>query len=117
MKWFATVLGAVLLLLQYRLWMSNDGVREVLRLRSAVISQQVDNVRLSERNLQLSAEVRDLKQGFVALEERARTDLGMIASNETFFQVVPAEAQGLASPPAQAVPAAAAQPLAHTAAR
>ena len=68
MKWFATVLGAVLLLLQYRLWMSNDGVREVLRLRSAVSSQQADNLRLSERNRQLSAEVRDLKQGYVALE-------------------------------------------------
>ena len=117
MKWFATVLGAVLLLLQYRLWMSNDGVREVLRLRSAVSSQQADNLRLSERNRQLSAEVRDLKQGYGALEERARTDLGMIASNETFFQVVPAEAQGPALPPVQAAPAAAAQTLAHTAAR
>ncbi len=117
MKWFATVLAAILLLLQYRLWMSNDGVREVLRLRSAVSGQQADNLRLSERNRQLSAEVRDLKQGYVALEERARTDLGMIASNETFFQVVPAEAQGPALPPAQTAPAAAARTLAHTAAR
>jgi len=117
MKWFAAVLGAVLLLLQYRLWMSSDGVREVLRLRSAVTSQQADNQRLSERNRQLSAEVRDLKQGFVALEERARTDLGMIGSNETFFQVVPADAQGLALPPTQTAPAAAARTLAHTAAR
>ena len=117
MKWFAAVLGAVLLLLQYRLWMSNDGVREVLRLRSAVTSQQADNLHLSERNRQLSAEVRDLKQGYLALEERARTDLGMIGSNETFFQVTPAEAQGSALPPAQAAPAAAAPTLAHTAAR
>ena len=117
MKWFATVLGAVLLLLQYRLWMSNDGVREVLRLRSAVTSQQADNLRLAERNRQLSAEVRDLKQGYVALEERARTDLGMIARNETFFQVVPTEVQEPALPPAQTAPVPTARTLAHTAAR
>ena len=108
MKWFAAALASVLLLLQYRLWISGDGLSEVLRLKSAVTAQQVDNLRLSERNRQLSAEVHDLKQGYVALEERARTDLGMIASNETFFQVVPPEARTRApldSPPAAAVPA------------
>ena len=90
MKWLAASLLTVLLLLQYRLWLSNDGVREVLRLRSAVATQQGENSSLTERNRQLAAEVRDLKQGYAALEERARTDLGMIAGNETFYQVVPA---------------------------
>jgi len=89
MKGFAIVLAGALLLLQYRLWFTGNGVGEVLRMKSAVAAQETENVRLSERNRQLSAEVRDLKQGFVALEERARTDLGMIASNETFFQVIP----------------------------
>ncbi|MGH8231563.1 MAG: cell division protein FtsB, partial [Steroidobacteraceae bacterium] len=89
MKWLAVALLAALLLLQYRLWLSGDGVREVWRLRSAVAAQQSDNARLSERNRQLAAEVHDLKQGYEALEERARTDLGMIAGNETFFQVAP----------------------------
>ena len=52
-------------------------------------AQRADNEQLSERNKQLAAEVRDLKSGFTALEERARSDLGMIANNETFYQVVP----------------------------
>src|SRR5471030_700404 len=89
MKWLAVALFAALLLLQYRLWLSNDGVPEVLRLRAAVAARQADNGRVSERNRQLAAEVRDLKQGYSALEERARSDLGMIAGNETFYQVVP----------------------------
>jgi cell division protein FtsB len=89
MKWLAVALFAALLLLQYRLWLSNDGVAEVLRLQAAVATRQADNARLSERNQQLAAEVRDLKQGYSALEERARSDLGMIAGNESFYQVVP----------------------------
>jgi len=89
MKWLAVALGLVLLLLQYRLWMSADGVREVSRLEAAVAKQRADNAQLSERNKQLAAEVGDLKSGVTALEERARSDLGMIAVNETFYQVVP----------------------------
>ena len=89
MRWLAVLFAVLLLLLQYRVWLSPDGVREVLRLKSAVSEQQVENDRLLERNRQLAAEVHDLKQGYAALEERARTDLGMIAGNETFYQVVP----------------------------
>ena len=91
MKWFAAALLAVLVLLQYRIWFSGDSVREVLKLRSAVTGQQLENERLSARNRQLAAEVRDLKQGYAALEERARSDLGMVGANETFFQVGPSE--------------------------
>lgn len=89
MKWFAAVLGLVAVLLQYRLWVSADGVRELARLETAVAAQRADNENLINRNAQLAAEVRDLKKGVTALEERARSDLGMIASNETFYQVVP----------------------------
>jgi cell division protein FtsB len=89
MKWLAASLLAALLLLQYRLWMSNDGAREVWRLSAAVSAQQSENAQLAQRNRQLAAEVHDLKQGYAALEERARTDLGMVAGNETFYQVVP----------------------------
>jgi cell division protein FtsB len=109
MKWLATVLLTVLVMLHYRLWLSADGVSEVLRLKSAVATQRAENNRLSERNSQLAAEVRDMKQGFSALEERARSDLGMIASNETFFQVAPAAAA------VPAIPATA--PATRTAAR
>ena len=110
MKWFAAALAAALLMLQYRIWISADGVSEVLRLRTAVAGQQSDNQRLSARNRQLAAEVRDLKQGYSALEERARSDLGMVASNETFFQVGPVDAPVLA-PSTPGVPVAPAQPL------
>jgi cell division protein FtsB len=119
MKWFAAALLAALLLLQYRIWFSGDGVREVLRLRSAVAGQQGENERLSARNRQLAAEVRDLKQGYSALEERARSDLGMVGADETFFQVGPGEAPAAAAPgsaaptgqPApSAIPAAPASP-------
>ena len=89
MKWFAAALGIVVLLLQYRLWMSHDGVQELSRLEKAVATQRADNERLVGRNAQLAAEVRDLKKGVTALEERARSDLGMIAGNETFYQVIP----------------------------
>lgn len=89
MKWLALGLLLVVVATQYRLWISGDGVREVAQLRQAVASQQQENARLAERNGQLAEEVRDLKQGFAALEERARSELGMVAGNETYFQVVP----------------------------
>jgi cell division protein FtsB len=99
MKWLAIALFAALLLLQYRLWLSNDGVSEVLRLHAAVVARGADNARVSERNRQLGAEVRDLKQGYSALEERARSDLGMIAGNESFYQVVSPRALAPAAAP------------------
>src|ERR1700761_3490183 len=93
MKWLAASLAFVIILLQYRVWVSEDGVREVDRLQKAVAAQRDDNQQLEERNRQLAAEVRDLKTGLDALEERARSDLGMIASHETFYQVVPPQPQ------------------------
>jgi cell division protein FtsB len=105
MKWLAAALLTAILLLQYRLWLSNDGVAEVLRLRSAVATRQAENARVSERNRQLAAEVRDLKQGYTALEERARSDLGMIAGNESFYQVVPQKGAGSAAAPMPPTPA------------
>jgi cell division protein FtsB len=98
MKWLAAALVVVTGLLQYRLWLSDNGVRELGRLEGAVAAQRGENSHLEERNRQLAAEVRDLKSGYAALEERARSDLGMIANNETFYQVVPArpEAQNKA---------------------
>jgi cell division protein FtsB len=98
MKWLAAALLAALVLLQYRLWLSADGVSEVVRLRAAVNAQRSENNQLSDRNRQVAAEVRDLKQGYSALEERARSDLGMIGPNETFFQVLPPAAPLALSP-------------------
>lgn len=89
MKWLLGALLTATVLLQYRLWLSPDGVREVARLSAAVEIQQANNRELRARNAQLAAEVGDLKQGMLALEERARSELGMIATRETFYQVVP----------------------------
>jgi cell division protein FtsB len=99
MKWLAAALAVVLVLLQYRIWVSDNGVRKVERLKQAVALQQAEDAQLAERNRQLAAEVRDLKTGMDALEERARSDLGMIARNETFYQVVPARPAAASSAP------------------
>ena len=89
MKWLALGLLAVVVALQYRLWMSDDGVRELARLSAAVEQQKAENTELEARNQQMVAEVSDLKAGMAAIEERARSELGMIGRNETFYQVVP----------------------------
>jgi cell division protein FtsB len=89
MKWLAAALAIAVIFLQYRVWFSADGVHALSRLQAAVAAQRGENEQLAERNHQLAAEVRDLKTGMGALEERARSDLGMIARNETFYQVVP----------------------------
>jgi cell division protein FtsB len=86
-----TTLLVLLIALQARLWLSDDGYREVWRLRAQVAEQHAENARLTLRNSTLDAEVADLKGGLAAAEERARTDLGMIGEQETFFQVVPAQ--------------------------
>jgi cell division protein FtsB len=91
----AGLLFATLLVLQYRIWASPNGMREVWRLERAIEAQVDENDRLAERNRTLAAEVRDLKEGRKAIEERARTDLGMVRANETFFQVVPPAPAGV----------------------
>jgi len=106
MKALAAALAVAGILRQYRVWFSADGVRDVVHLRQAVAAQRAQNEQLADRNQQLAAEVRDLKTGTAALEERARSDLGMIARNETFYQVVPARPAG-AAPQAQTRTAAA----------
>ena len=88
MRFFTFTLAAVLVLLQYRLWVSDQGVREVSRLNLALATQLSENREQVGRNRQLAAEVTDLKEGMSALEERARSELGMIGNNETFYQVV-----------------------------
>jgi cell division protein FtsB len=88
LRLFAAALLIVVLALQYRLWLSDGGIREVHRLQNAVTAQTQQNVELKERNEQLAAEVKDLKEGLDAVEERARSDLGMVGNNETFYQVV-----------------------------
>ena len=105
MRVFAVALLLVLLALQYRLWVSDDGLRSVLSLRRSVAAQAAENANLVRRNGELAAEVKDLKEGLAAIEERARNDVGMIGANETFFPVVDADAHpALPADPAAAKP-------------
>jgi cell division protein FtsB len=101
MRIFSAVLALALILLQYRIWLSDQGLREVSRLQAAVDAQGSANREQSARNRQLVAEVTDLKVGLTALEERARSELGMVGNSETFYQVV------TAATPAPLAPAAA----------
>jgi len=82
------ILVVLLVLLQARLWSGDGGLAEIWTLRQALEQQKKENMTLRERNEALEAEVRDLKQGSAAIEERARSELGMIKEDETFFQAV-----------------------------
>lgn len=87
MRLLLLALTLSLVLLQARLWISEEGMRDVWRLRAQVAERTEENRKLAARNSALEAEVRDLKQGLAAAEERARSELGMIAPGETFFQI------------------------------
>jgi cell division protein FtsB len=88
MKGLTIFLATLVLLLQYPLWFGQGSVMDFLQLRHTVAEQRAENAHLEERNQALQAEVLDLKEGLQAIEERARTELGMIRQGETFFQVV-----------------------------
>ena len=104
MRIFAAALAIVLVLLQGRLWFSERGLREVSGLQASVETQRAANLQQAERNRQLSAEVANLKTGLTALEERARSELGMVAASETFYQVVRANTPVPTAPAARPAP-------------
>lgn len=85
MKIWCVVLGVLLLLLQGRLWVGEGSLAEVRRIKQQIAIQQEENRMLHARNELLRAEVIDLKSNLYAVEERARTELGMIREGETFF--------------------------------
>lgn len=88
MKWLLALLTLLLLLLQYKLWVGDGGVPSVLQLQRDVQQQQQVKQQLEERNAALDAEVDDLKKGLDAIEERARSELGMVRKDEEFYQII-----------------------------
>ncbi len=90
MKVLAGILIALILLIQYPLWLGKGGWLRAWEVDRRLTAQQNANVTLERRNLALGAEVRDLKQGFEAIEERARYELGFVKADEVFFQIVEA---------------------------
>jgi len=107
MRVLAAVLAFLIVVLQYPLWLGRGGWLRVWDLDRQVSAQKEQNDKLKRRNAALDAEVQDLKQGFEAVEERARSELGMVRQDEVFFQIIPAGAAGNA---AKAAPSAKAAP-------
>ena len=87
MKILAGALVALILAIQFPLWLGKGGWLRVWEVDRQVEAQGAKNGRLEVRNSALAAEVKDLKQGFDAIEERARFELGMVKNDEVFFQV------------------------------
>ena len=106
MRWIAYTLLALLLLVQWPLWFGKGGWLRVWELQRAIAAQQEVNAQLAARNAVLAAEVRSLKEGKEAIEERARHELHMTRSDEVLFQVEPPGADRAAPAPGPpAVPA------------
>ena len=101
MRVLGIVLALLILALQYPLWLGKGGWLRVRELNAQVEAQKEVNAGLESRNAALDADVRDLKQGTEAIEERARSELGMIRQDEIFFQLPPAAATPPAPPPSR----------------
>jgi cell division protein FtsB len=88
LKKLVILLVLLLVYLQYKLWFGEGSLQDVWQLHQDVEFQRQENIELRERNAALEAEVKDLRQGFDAIEEHAREDLGMVKEGEIFYQVV-----------------------------
>ncbi|WP_246261286.1 cell division protein FtsB [Alteromonas ponticola] len=91
-KWITVVLLVLLGLLQYRLWLGKHSIPDYHALTRQVEEQSQQNANLAQRNALLEADINDLKIGLEAIEERARNELGLIKEGETFYRILPAEA-------------------------
>ena len=91
MKIIALILLVLLIWLQYKIWLQDGGIPEVLQLQKEVDIEQSEVKKLQERNQSLDAEVKDLKKGLDAIEERARSEMGMIKKGEVYYQVIESE--------------------------
>lgn len=88
MKWILPVLIALLVGLQYRLWVGEGSYAEISRLQADIQIQRAENDKMRERNRVLAVEVEELKSGLDSIEERARLEMGMIKKGETFYMLV-----------------------------
>ena len=88
MRWLTLLLVALILALQYPLWLGKGSWLRVWEVDRELVKQKQVSQKLNARNASLDADVRDLKQGYEAIEERARSELGMVKRDEIFFQVL-----------------------------
>jgi len=89
LRWLALLFAILVLALQYPMWLGKGGWLQVRETDRQLALQKEANARLKARNEALDADVRDLKTGYEAIEERARNELGMIRQDEVFFQLQP----------------------------
>jgi cell division protein FtsB len=99
MRWLALAFGILIVALQYPMWLGKGGWLKVRESDRQLTVQRETNAKLKARNDALDADVRDLKTGSEAIEERARAELGMIRQDEVFFQVQTGGAGVKPSPP------------------
>jgi cell division protein FtsB len=90
-KWVWALLLFILISLQVRLWIGEGSLAEVDALNEKIALQELENSKLRSSNLALLHEVRELRQGTEGIEEKARSDMGMIKDDETFFLYIPSE--------------------------
>jgi cell division protein FtsB len=88
MRWVILFLIALIGVLQYRLWVGEGSMEELRALRAQIADYRAEMQRMEARNLALAAEVEDLKTGLATIEDRARSELGMIQRGEVFLQVI-----------------------------
>jgi len=88
MRYLVVILLILLLILQYDLWVGEGSLATVWQLKNSIAAQKEENKKLRARNDELEGEVKDLKTGLDAIEERARSELGMVKEGETFIQVI-----------------------------
>jgi cell division protein FtsB len=94
MKILGAALVALIVLIQYPLWLGKGGWLRAWQIENDLQNQKLANRKLEARNAALAAEVRDLKQGTEAIEERARYELGMTRPDEAFYQYQDSPQQG-----------------------
>ena len=90
-KWIALILIVLLSALQYRLWFGKNSVSDFRNMEDKIDTIEKQNANLRQRNQLLRADIEDLQLGIESMEERARTELGLIKNGETFYRILPKE--------------------------
>ena len=85
MKFIALLLVLLLVMMQVNIWLTKDGYSRVAEIKELIQDQQKENNEMVSRNSQLKEEIKDLKDGYSAIEEKAREDIGMIKEGEEFY--------------------------------
>ena len=112
MRILAVILAACIVLLQWPLWIGKGSWLKVWQIETQLAEQKQQNTKLQSRNDAMNAEVRDLKTGTDAIEERARNELGMVRQDEVFFQILDSKPLPIATTPVQPPAAPPAEPAA-----